>query len=460
MHMSRFAPILALAAALLAAPPVAARGGPPRYQDMVREEMLPNGLRVLLLEDHRAPIVSFQVWYRVGSRDEKLGKTGLAHLLEHMMFKGTPRFGPKTFSQTIGRSGGDDNAFTSRDATVYFENIASENIEVAVELEADRMAHLLLDSKAFLSERDVVTEERRLRTEDDPGSELAEQLNAAAFTAHPYMNPVIGWMGDVRRLDPEDARAFYKKYYRPSNATVIAVGDFDSKKMISLLKKHFGPLPQLPAPERPEYSEPEQQGARRVVLRRTAQLPIVYLSYHAPRLGDPDFAALDVLDGILSGGRSARLLQAMVFESGLATAASSSYDGLSIDPSNFLLYAQVFPGKTIPDVERALRAEMAKILDSEISASEIGKARTQIEASWFRAQDSMFYRGMLLGEFETTGSWRDIDDYIPAVRKVKASDIRRAAGRVFTENNETAAYLEPTAPVSGGTAEPHSGGAR
>lgn len=460
MRLSRFFPIAALLAALLAAPPVSARGGPPRYQDAVREAALPNGLRILMLEDHRAPIVSFQVWYRVGSRNEKLGKTGLAHLLEHMMFKGTPRFGPKTFSQTIGRSGGDDNAFTSSDATVYFENIASENIEVAIELEADRMTHLLLDPKAFLSERDVVTEERRLRTEDDPSSELAEQLNAAAYTAHPYMNPVIGWMEDVRSLRPEDARAFYEKYYRPSNATVIAVGDFDSERLLSLLRKHFGPLPKLPGPGPASFSEPPQQGTRRVVLRRTAQLPFIFLSYHAPRFGDPDFAPLEVIDSILSGGRSARLLQSLVFEGGLATSASSSYDGLSIDPSTFSAHAQVFPGKKPEEVERALRAQIDKIRDEEIPESEIQKARTQIEADWFRAQDSMFYRGMLLGQFEITGNWRDIDEYVPAIRKVKRKDLQRAAQRVFRDENLTVAILEPTAAVSAGDGKAPSGGDR
>ncbi|MFQ5457611.1 MAG: M16 family metallopeptidase, partial [Myxococcota bacterium] len=226
MHRSSPFLILALGLLLAAAPGALARGGPPRYQDVVQEASLPNGLRVLLLEDRRAPVVSFQVWYRVGSRNEVPGKTGLAHLLEHMMFKGTPRFGPKTFSQTVGRNGGDDNAFTMKDATAYFENIASQNAEVAVELEADRMAHLLLDAEEFRSERDVVTEERRLRTEDDPGRELSEQLNSVAYSAHPYGNPVIGWMGDIRSLTREDALAFYRRYYRPSNAVVIVVGDF------------------------------------------------------------------------------------------------------------------------------------------------------------------------------------------------------------------------------------------
>lgn len=435
-----------------------ARGGPPRYQDVVREEALPNGLRILLLEDHRAPVVSFQVWYGVGSRNEITGKTGLAHLLEHMMFKGTPRFGPKTFSQAIGRSGGDDNAFTMKDATVYFENIASGNVEVAVELEADRMTHLLFDPAAFQSERDVVIEERRLRTEDDPSRELSEQLSAAAYTSHPYMNPVIGWMGDIRGLTHEDALAFYKRYYRPSNAIVIVVGDFASGAMLALIREHFGPLPRLPAPKQLRLTESPQEGPRRVVLRRAAQLPVIYLSYHAPRLGDPDFAALEVLDAILSGGRSARLPQALVFRESFATSASSSYDGISVDPGTFSFHAQVFPGRGTDEVEKALRAEIRKLRESDPPRAEIRKAKTQIEADWFRSQDSMFYRGMLLGQFATAGEWRDIDGYLPAIKKVRTKDLRRAARRIFNPNNETSAVLEPTGPIAGGTAGAPQGG--
>jgi zinc protease len=443
---------------LKAAPAVQARRDPPAYQSAVREETLPNGLRVLLLEDHKAPVVSFQVWYRVGSRNEVAGKTGLAHLLEHMMFKGTPRFGPKTFSQTISRNGGDDNAFTMTDQTVYFENITSDRLEVAVRLEADRMTHLLLDPGEFLSERDVVLEERRLRTEDGPSRELGEQLDAAAYTAHPYMNPVIGWMDDIRNLTRDDAVDFYKRHYRPSNATIIAVGDFDGDFLLGLIRKHFGPLAKLPRPEEPTLSEPKQKGKRRVTLRRPAELPLVYKSYHAPRLGHPDFPALEVLEAILSNGRSARLLQSLVFETNLATSASAGYDGLSIDPRVFRIYAQVFPGRKIEEVEAAIEREIHKLREEKIPEREIRKAKTRIEADWYRAQDSMFYRGMLLGQFAMAGDWREIDEHLPAIRKVRARDVREAARRLFSEENETTAVLIPAkAATRGGGPASHGG---
>jgi zinc protease len=453
-------PLCAVATLLSAGPTVDARAGSPRYQSAVREEALANGLRILLLEDHKAPFVSFQVWYRVGSRNEVAGKTGLAHLLEHMMFKGTPRFGPKTFSQTIGRNGGDDNAFTMSDQTVYFENIASDRVEVAVKLEADRMTHLLLEPGAFQSERDVVLEERRLRTEDGPSRELSEQLDAAAYTAHPYMNPVIGWMDDIRNLTHEDAVAFYRRHYRPSNAIIIAVGDFDGDALLALIRKHFGSLAKLPRPEEPKLSEPEQKGKRRVILRRHAELPLIYRSYHAPRVGEPDSPALEVLEAVLSNGRSARLLQSLVFAENLATYASAAYQSLSIDPSSFQIHLQVFPGRKVEEVEAAIEREIDKLKEEEIPEREIRKAKTRIEADWYRAQDSMFYRGMLLGQFAMAGDWRKIDAHLPAIRKVRSADVRRAARRLFRTDNDTTAILIPTDPGAPADGSHPSGGTR
>ena len=461
MRIFRFTPAAALLLAVLfLSPPAQARGGPPRFRDHVREEVLPNGLRVLLLEDHKAPVVSFQVWYRVGSRDEIPGKTGLAHLLEHMMFKGTPRFGPKTFSQIIGRNGGDDNAFTSEDQTVYFENIASDRVEVAVELEADRMAHLLLESEGFRSERDVVIEERRMRTEDDPAGELAEQLDAAAYVAHPYHNPVIGWMEDIRGLTREDALDFYQRYYRPSNAIVIAVGDFSSPALLALIRKHFGTLPNLPPPVKRAFTEPPQKGERRVILRRPAELSAIYAAYHAPRMDDPDFGPLEILDVVLAEGRSARLLQSLVYKQGLATSVYADYNGVTMSPRTFLFYAQVFPGKKVEDVQTALDREIARLRDELIPEAEVEKAKTQIKSAWYRAQDSMFYRGMLLGNYAMASDWRRIDDYLAAVLKVRPADVRRAARRTLTEENRTTAILIPTERVLRGGAPHPQGGIR
>ena len=450
----------ALSVALAMAVPTRAAGAPPRYQDLVREETLPNGLRVILLPDRKAPVVSFQVWVRVGSRDEIPGKTGLAHLLEHMMFKGTPRHGPKTFSREISRNGGDDNAFTTEDQTVYFENIASDRVDVAAELEADRMTHLTLDPQSFRSERDVVIEERRMRTEDDPTGELAEQLEAAVFDAHPYRNPVIGWMDDIRGLTHGDAKDFYTRYYRPSNSFIVAVGDFEPAAMMATIRKRFGPLPRLPPSNHRTFREPAQKGPRRVTLRRPAELPAIMIAWRAPGLADPDFPALEVADAILSDGRSARLLQSLVFRQQVATSVAADYDGITLDPRIFLVYAQAFPGRSPVKVEKALLAEVDRLRNQPVTEAEIAKAKTQIEANWYRAQDSAFYRGMQIGQYEMVGDWRRIDDYLPAIRKVRPADVQRAARRIFTEDSRTTATLLPTRPRKAAASAPGHGGTR
>ena len=322
------------------------------------------------------------------------------------------------------------------------------------------MTHLSLEPEAFRSERDVVIEERRLRTEDDPTGELAEQMDAAIFTAHPYRNPVIGWMEDIRRLTHGDAKDFYQRTYRPSNAILVAVGDFEPGAMMALVRKHFGPLPALPPPAKRPFTEPAQKGERRVTLRRPAELPAVMQAWHAPGLSDADFGALEVIDAILSEGRSARLIQSLVYRQGLATSVTAGYDGINVDPRVFFLYAQVFPGKKVETVEKALLAETSRLRDQLVTEAELAKAKTQIEADWYRAQDSAFYRGMQIGNYAIVGDWRKIDDYLPAVRKVRPADVQRAARRIFTEDNRTTGILIPTRPPKTPSTPPGHGGIR
>src|SRR6185503_8152621 len=240
---------------------------------------LDNGLRVLLLEDHRSPIVSFQVWYRVGSRNEERGRTGIAHFLEHMLFKGTPKHGRGQFARLVEQNGGQDNAFTSQDVTSYYVNIAADKLDLVVDLESDRMVNALLDPKEIASEREVVIEERRTRTEDDPNGFLGEEVGALAFRAHSYGQPIIGWMEDIKRITPEEIRAFYKTYYQPNNAIVVAVGAFEAPALMEKIKTHFGRIPRAPAPPAVTAAEPVQNGPRRLLLQKEAQLPIVYLAY-------------------------------------------------------------------------------------------------------------------------------------------------------------------------------------
>ncbi len=413
-------------------------------QDLkVTETVLPNGLKVLLKEEHKAPVVTFQVWYRVGSRNERLGKTGISHLLEHMMFKGAKKYGPKQFSRTVQRNGGNDNAFTSDDYTAYFENLAADRLEIAMDLESDRMRNLLLDPKEFRSERNVVKEERRMRYEDDPTASLVEQLRATAFEAHPYQWPVIGWMADIGNITREDLLRHYRTYYAPNNAVIVVVGDIDPEKVLALVRKYFGGIPRGPEVPKVGAVEPKQIGEKRVIVKREAELAAVYAAYKAPDIKDPDAFALDVLQGVLSSGKSSRLYRSLVYEKQLALYAGGDYDDISADPNLFMVYAGVMPGKNPAAVEQAMYAEIERLKAEPVTDEELQKAKNQIEASFIMSQDSMFYQAMLLGQFETVADWRLLGTYVDAVRAVTKEDVQRVAKRYFTEDNRTVGTLIP-----------------
>ncbi len=410
----------------------------------VFETTLDNGLKVLLLEEHKAPVVTFHIWYRVGSRNEQFGRTGLAHLLEHMMFKGTEKIGAQEFSQRVRRNGGRDNAFTSQDYTGYFVTIAADRIELPLELEPDRMANLRLDPAEVNRERSVVMEERRMRTEDDPSSALWEEVQAAAFKAHPYGNPVIGWMEDLRQLTLPDIQNFYKTYYAPNNAVVVVVGDFDRATLLPKIQKAFGSILRGPEPPPVRSDEPPQKGERRVVLRRPdARLPSLVAAFHVPNLKDPDCYTLDVLEVILAGGKSARLYRRLVYEKQLALGAGAYYARVSADPDLFSLYATPLPGKTVEELEHALYAEIEQIKNELVSPRELQKAKNQIEASFLFSQDSIFSLARQLASHEIVAGWRSWEAYLPGIRAVTREDIQRVARKYFTQDNRTVGVLIP-----------------
>jgi len=387
--------------------------------------------------------VTFQVWYRVGARNERLGKTGMSHLLEHMMFKGSKKYGPKQFSRTVQRNGGNDNAFTSKDYTAYFENFAADRLETAMDLESDRMQNLLLDPKEFLSERDVVKEERRMRYEDDPTSTMFEQMMATAFAAHPYQWPVIGWMADLGNLTRDDLYDHYRTYYAPNNATIVVVGDFDPKKVLPLVQKYFGSIPRGPAVPKVGAVEPKQLGEKRVVVKREAELPAIYAGYKVPTITSPDAHALNVLQGILSSGKSSRLYKSLVYDKQIALYAGGDYDDLSADPNLFYVYAGVMPGKAVDDVEKAIYAEIERFKSEPVMDEELQKAKNQAEASFIMAQDSVFYQAMQLGQFETVAEWRLLGKYLDGIRAVTKDDVQRVAKQYFTDENRTVGILVP-----------------
>ncbi|MBI1846324.1 MAG: insulinase family protein [Candidatus Rokubacteria bacterium] len=404
---------------------------------------LDNGLRVLLLEDRRSPIVSFQVWYRVGARNEARGVTGVAHFLEHMMFKGTPAHPRGEFARLVVQNGGHDNAATTMDWTSYYVDIAADRVDLVIELEADRMRNLVIDPREVDSEREVVLEERRTRTEDDPGSYLGEEVNAVAYKAHPYGQPVIGWVEDVRKITAEQIRAFYRTYYVPNNAIVVAVGDFKAPELLAKIKARFGAIPRGAAPPPVLAVEPPQNGERRVTVKKQAQLPIVYLAWHVPDHGSPDAIPLEVLSTIVSGGRASRLFKRLVYERQIALDAGGDYSYLALDPPLFWFYATVMPAQSPETVEQALLAEMDRLGREPVTDEELQRAKNQTEAAFVFAEDSVHSRASTLARFELIGGWALAGDFVQRVRAVTAADVQRVARAWFLPDRKTAGVLLP-----------------
>jgi zinc protease len=410
----------------------------------VQEHRLANGMKVLLVESPKAPVVTVQIWYKVGSRNEVMGRAGLSHMLEHMMFKGTPKHPKGEFSRLIKKNGGNDNAFTSQDFTAYFENLAADKVELALELEADRLRGLLLDDKEFQLEREVVKEERRLRSEDDPQSYLAEALFAQAFQMHPYHWPIIGWFPDLNAMTRADLKRHYDAYYVPNNATLIVVGDFKAAKLLPVIKRVFEPIPKRPLPPQQVAAEPEQRGERRIIVKRDAQLPTVMIGYRAPNYSGDDAYALTILESILSHGKTSRLYRNLVYEQKLALAVGAEYSLLQTDPGLFYCFAVVAPGQDSGQVERAVYAEIRKLQQEAPSGEELQRAKNQVEAAHIFGQDSNFRQAMLMGQAETTGAgWKQVEQFVKKLREVKADDVKRVAQKYLVEDGRTVGILIP-----------------
>jgi zinc protease len=435
---------LGLAAHAAAQP---ATTGPARLA--VTEATLDNGLRVLIQEDPRNPIVAVQMFYRVGSRNELPGATGLAHFLEHMMFKGTPTRGRGEISRLIELNGGRDNAFTTKDMTGYHVNIAADRLDLVLTIEADRMRNLLLAPAEIDSERKVVMEERRSRIDDDPEGVVYEAMSSVAFLAHPYRWPIIGWMSDIARINPAELRAFYDTYYQPNNAILVIAGDVKAPDALALVRRHFGPIPRGANPAPVTALEPPQNDERRVIVRKEdAQLPVVNIAWHVPNFRSDDAPALEVLSTILSEGRASRLYRHLVYEKRMALGAGGEYSYSALDPTLFWFYATLLPGQTPEAVEQALLGEVEQLKKEPVPAEELERARNQIEASFVWQQDSVFSRASILGRFEMLGSWRLLDDYLPRIRKVTAADLQQVARRYFLVDRKNISILLPAEPAA------------
>lgn len=410
----------------------------------VQEVTLENGLKILLLEDPKSPAVTFQVWYRVGSRNERDGKSGLSHFLEHMMFKGTDKIKPEEYSRIIAKNGGRSNAFTSPDVTVYFATMSRDKIGIEIELEADRMANAQLDGKYFEPEKKVIMEERRLRTEDNPISALAEVTGAIAYTIHPYRRPVIGWMEDIENLTREDLRTHYKTYYTPNNAFVVVSGDFSTAELLPKIKTAFGSIARGPEPPKVAAEEPRQRGERRVVLKKEAELPFILIYYHAPNLRGPDSYALDLLTVILAGGRTSRLYHDLVYQKRIARSVDADYGRLSIDPTVFSITAQVMPDKDPAEVEREIYEVLERVKSNLVEERELQKVKNQVEAAFVFDQDSIFGQALKVGLYEASAEWQFMDRYLDGIRKVTREDIQRVARQYLDPDRRTVGILIPT----------------
>jgi zinc protease len=412
------------------------------------ESKLENGMRVIVKTDRRAPVVVAMVLYQVGSVDEVNGRTGVAHVLEHMMFKGTASTPAGEYSRAIAGAGGRDNAFTSNDYTGYFAVLQKSRLELALRLEADRMANLTLSPEEFSKEIKVVMEERRLRTDDRPRALVYEQLMATALTAHPYRKPVIGWMNDLENLRVEDARDFYGKWYAPNNATLVVVGDAAPDEVMTLARKYFGPIPARALPDRKPQEEPAQLGVKRVTVKAPAELSYVLMAFRGPVLRDPERDwepyALEMLAAVLDGSDAARLNRTLVREEKIASSADAGYDSIARGPGFFYLSATPTPGRSAADLEQALRREMAKIIDKGVTQEELDRVKAQAVAAHVFQRDSMFFQARQIASLESAGiSYLTVDLQLKKLREVTPEQVQEVARKYFRDDALTIATLDP-----------------
>jgi zinc protease len=420
----------------------------PAAQAKIYEHTLANGLKVVVDEDHRAPVVVQQIWYKAGSMDEISGKTGIAHVLEHMMFKGTHAVPAGEFSKRIAAAGGRENAFTSNDYTAYFQQLHKSKLPLAMQLEADRMHNLNLTAAEFSKEIKVVMEERRWRTDDQASGLLQEKMMAVIYQEHPYHHPVIGWMDDLEAMTVADAKDWYRRWYAPNNATLVIAGDVKAAEVFALAQRYYGKIPKRVLPVRRHLIEPPQVGIKRLVVKAPAELPQLVMSYQAPMIRDPakdsQPYALEVLAGILNGNDSARLNKHLVREQQIASDVGAGYESVARGPGLFTLEATPSTGKTAQDVEAALRNEIALLVQDGVSFDELQRVKAQVMAGEVFKLDSTFYRAMQIGQMESVGlGHKAIPVMLEKIQAVTAEQVQQAAREVLQDDRLTVAVLDP-----------------
>ncbi|HRL93128.1 MAG TPA: pitrilysin family protein [Pseudomonas sp.] len=414
------------------------------------EFRLDNGLKLIVREDHRAPVVVSQLWYKVGSSYETPGKTGLSHALEHMMFKGSAKLGPGESSRVLRELGAEENAFTSDDYTAYYQVLASDRLSVAFELEADRLASLRLPPEEFKREIEVIKEERRLRTEDNPSAKAYERFQALAFPASGYHTPTIGWMADLERMTVEELRAWYETWYVPNNATLVVVGDVVPSEVHALAQRYFGSIAQRPVPQAQIPLELSTPGQRLLTLHLPTQLPSLMMGFNVPGLATSktprEVHALRLIGALLDGGYSARLPSRLERGEELVSGAGSSYDAYTRGDSLFVLSAtpNVQKGKTLTEVEAGLWRQLEDLKTTPPSAEELARVRAQVIAGLVYERDSITSQATTIGQLETVGlSWQLMDGELAELSAVTPSDIQQAAQTYFTRDRLSVAHILP-----------------
>ncbi len=431
-----------------------------------QEFTLENGLRLIVAEDHRAPVAVVQIWYRVGSADEPRGLTGVSHVLEHLMFRGTEARQAGEFSRIVAANGGEENAFTSSDYTVYYQQWSRDKVALSFELEADRMRGALLRREEFANELKIVQEERRLRVDDAPRAQLRETLFATAFQVSPIRQPVIGWAHDLENLPHSAVQSWYTRWYVPGNALVVVVGDVDPQAVLTLAQSHFGDLARTAVPVRKNWHEPPQRGPKRVTLwSEQAQVPYLLMGYKAPVLRATlsvagarppavaawEIYALDVLAATLAGDASARLNKSLFRGRGLATSVSASYSAGSRWHTLFMFSGVPRAGHTLAEIEAALKAEIAAMKESPPAREELELVKTRVVADTLYQQDSLFSRAMTIGSLAVVGlDWRLKDRYVENISEVTPTQVRAVARKYLVDEQLTVAYLLPRSSLEQG----------
>jgi zinc protease len=410
----------------------------------IQARTLANGLTVIVWPDHDIPNVALDNWFRVGSRNERPGITGLSHFFEHMMFNGAKKYGPGEFDRVMEANGGANNAFTSEDVTVYLDWFPASALPLILDLEHDRLQSLSFDPKVIESERGVVYSERRSSVDNDNSGALAEQVQATAFVAHPYQIPVIGWPSDIESWRMEDLQRYFKTYYAPNNATLVIAGDVEPTRVFQMVEGTLGTIPAQPAPEPVRTKEPEQQGERRITVKKLAQSPLLQVAYHGLSANDPDMETLELLGLILTYGDSSRLHRKLVDETRQAIRVRSSTSG-GFDPSLVWFAVDLPPGGDLAKTEALLTQELARVVKDGVTDAELRKARNVALSTFWRKLETNDGRARALGSAATfRGDWKALLDAPSRYEKVTRDGVRALAARLFDSDHRTVGWLVPT----------------